>query len=122
MRGWVELDAKRLIRVTAFNFDGGRNKTKVIPAGSDIATDTNIPPKTVTGSITVTGTDEENFEVDWFAYCEGSTKHTFVRHFSATERKLLREVEFTTYSAPLPRGDTEFEMTVNWIATERVDA
>jgi len=120
MRGHVELDGVRLYRCTGFDDNGGRPKTKVIPVGAIKATDTNIAPQQVNGSITITGTEEDGFEFDYVALCNGTSTHTFCRHFSTAWRKLITDVEFSTYSDPIPTGDGELSVTVNWVGTEEL--
>ena len=69
----------------------------------------------MSGSITIYGTVAAGFEFDYVAYCNDRSIHDLVRHYSATKRQLVDGVEFTTYSAPLPVGDGQLEVTVNWI-------
>lgn len=122
MKGWLELDTMRLIRVKSFEFNGGRPKAKVIPAGSNIAVDTNYGPRSLSGTMTIYGTEEDGFEFDWRTACNTKQKFDAVRHFSAADRIGLREIEFSTFGVPLPSGEDELEITLDWVATEDVAA
>lgn len=121
MRGWVELDAMRLLRVRNMTLTGGRAKTKVTPAGSTMAVDTNIGPQQVSGTLVVYGTEQDGYEFDWLSMCNGESVHTLVRHHSATERRRIREVEFSTFEDPLPDPATEASVTLNFVGTEVVE-